>query len=71
MADNTQKVGIQVEVNGVQKTFNSIKDLKEEIKNLQNVAESSDIGSEQYKQAVEGLDILNEKIKEQKKNEKD
>jgi hypothetical protein len=64
MADSTQKVGIQVEVNGVQKTFNSIKDLKDEIKNLQNVAESSDIGSEQYKQAVESLDVLNEKIKE-------
>jgi len=64
MADNTQKVGIQVEVNGVQKTFNSIKDLKEEIKNLQNVAESSDIGSEQYNQAVESLDVLNNKIKE-------
>jgi len=70
MADNTQKVGIQVEVNGVQKTFNSIKDLKEEIKNLQNVAESSDIGSEQYKQAVEGLDILNEKIKEVSQTQK-
>ena len=70
MADNTQKVGIQVEVNGVEKTFNSIKDLKEEIKNLQNVAESSDIGSEQYKQAVEGLDVLNEKIKEVSQTQK-
>ena len=70
MADNTQKVGIQVEVNGVQKTFNSIKDLKEEIKNLQNVAESSDIGSEQYKQAVESLDVLNDKIKEVSQTQK-
>ena len=59
-----KKVAIEVEVKGTEQSLKSVKDLKDAIKNLQNEVENSDIGSEQYKQAVEDLDKLNTKLKQ-------
>jgi hypothetical protein len=57
-------IGFKLEINGVEKSISSIKDLKGAIKDLQDVAENSDIGSEQYKQAIEDLEKLNDQLKE-------
>ena len=69
MAEN-KDIGFKLEINGVEKSISSIKDLKGAIKDLQDVAENSDIGSEQYKQAVEDLDKLNNQLKEVTQTEK-
>ena len=63
MAEN-KDIGFKLEINGVEKSISSIKDLKGAIKDLQDVAENSDIGSEQYKQAIEDLEKLNDQLKE-------
>ncbi len=63
MADKKEVV-IGVEVKGVEGSIKSVKDLKNQISLLQQEVENSDIGSEQYKNAVEQLDALNSKLKE-------
>jgi hypothetical protein len=63
-------IGFKLEINGVEKSISSIKDLKGAIKDLQDVAENSDIGSEQYKQAIEDLEKLNDQLKEVTQTEK-
>ena len=69
MAEN-KDIGFKLEINGVEKSISSIKDLKGAIKDLQDVAENSDIGSEQYKQAIEDLEKLNDQLKEVTQTEK-
>jgi len=69
MADKKEVV-IGVEVKGVEGSIKSVKDLKNQISLLQQEVENSDIGSEQYKNAVEQLDALNSKLKEVTQTEK-
>jgi len=68
MADNN--VAFKVQVDGVEQSIKSVKDLKSAITALQNEAESSDIGSEQYKNAIEQLELLNDKLKSVSQTEK-
>lgn len=63
-------IGYKIEVDGVEKSFNSVKELKEGIKELQEIAEESDIGSKQQKEAVEALEKLNEQLKESTMSQK-
>ena len=69
MADNTD-IAFDLQVKGVEQSIKSVKDLKSAITALQNEAESSDIGSEQYKNAIEQLELLNDKLKEVSQTEK-
>jgi chromosome segregation ATPase len=69
MADNTD-IAFDLQVKGVEQSIKSVKDLKSAITALQNEAESSDIGSEQYKNAIEQLELLNDKLKSVSQTEK-
>ncbi|CAB4204324.1 hypothetical protein UFOVP1393_49 [uncultured Caudovirales phage] len=69
MADNTS-IAFGLKVDGVEQSIKSVKDLKSAITALQNEAESSDIGSEQYKNAIEQLELLNEQLKSVSQTEK-
>jgi hypothetical protein len=68
MADNTQKVGVEVEVKGAEKSISSIKDLKTAIKDARNeqikMAESFGEGSEQYVKASKRVAELKDKVED-------
>ena len=59
-----EKTVISIEVDGVQKSINSVKELKDSISDLQKIAENADIGSERQKQAVKQVDELNSQLKQ-------
>lgn len=69
MADKTS-IAFGLKIDGVEQSIKSVKDLKSAIKSLQDEAESSDIGSEQYKNAIEQIELLNDKLKEVTQTEK-
>jgi len=69
MADKTS-IAFDLKIAGVEQSIKSVKDLKGAIKSLQDEAESSDIGSEQYKNAIEQIELLNDKLKEVTQTEK-
>lgn len=69
MADKTS-IAFGLKIDGVEQSIKSVKDLKGAIKSLQDEAESSDIGSEQYKNAIEQIELLNDKLKEVSQTEK-
>ena len=58
-----EKTVISIEVDGVQKSINSVKELKDSISDLQKIAESADLGSDRQKQAVKQVDELNSQLK--------
>jgi hypothetical protein len=59
-----EKTVISIEVDGVQKSINSVKELKDSISDLQKIAENADIGSERQKEAVKQIDNLNSQLKQ-------
>ena len=65
-----QEIAFGLKIDGVEQSIKSVKDLKSAIKSLQDEAESSDIGSEQYKNAIENIEKLNDKLKEVTQTEK-
>ena len=69
MADN-KDIAFKLNIDGVEQSIKSVKDLKGAIKSLQDEAESADIGSENYKNAIENIDKLNDKLKEVSQTEK-
>ena len=69
MADN-KNIAFKLNIDGVEQSIKSVKDLKGAIKALQDEAESADIGSENYKNAIENIELLNEKLKEVTQTEK-
>lgn len=69
MADN-KSIAFGLKIDGVEQSIKSVKDLKNAIKELQDEAENSDIGSEQYKNAIENIEKLNDKLKEVSQTEK-
>jgi hypothetical protein len=69
MADN-KDIAFKLNIDGVEQSIKSVKDLKGAIKALQDEAESADIGSENYKNAIENIELLNEKLKEVTQTEK-
>lgn len=68
MADNTQKVGVEVEVKGAEKSISSIKDLKTAIKQARDeqvkMSESFGEGSEEYVKASKRLAELKDKVED-------
>ena len=66
MADSTQKVGVEVEVKGAEKSISSIKDLKTAIKDARNeqvkMAESFGEGSDEYVKASKRVAELKDKV---------
>lgn len=66
MADNTQKVGVEVEVKGAEKSISSIKDLKTAIKEARNEqvksAEAFGEGSKEYLTASKRVAELKDKV---------
>jgi hypothetical protein len=66
MADNTQKVGVEVEVKGAEKSISSIKDLKNAIKDARNEqiksAETFGEGSKEYLTAAKRVAELKDKV---------
>lgn len=69
MADNTS-IAFGLKIDGVEQSIKSVKDLKSAIKSLQDEAEGADIGSEQYKNAIENIEKLNDVLKEVTQTEK-
>lgn len=69
MADKNE-IAFGLEIKGVEQSIKSVKDLKGAIKALQDEAEGADIGSEQYKNAIENIEKLNDKLKEVTQTEK-
>ena len=69
MADKTS-IAFGLKIDGVEQSIKSVKDLKSAIKELQDEAENSDLGSEQYKNAIEQIELLNDKLKEVTQTEK-
>ena len=69
MADKNE-IAFGLEIKGVEQSIKSVKDLKSAIKSLQDEAEGADIGSEQYKNAIENIEKLNDKLKEVTQTEK-
>lgn len=65
-----QEIAFGLKIDGVEQTIKSVKDLKGAISSLQNEAENADIGSENYKNAIEQIEQLNEKLKEVTQTEK-
>ena len=68
MADNTQKVGVEVEVKGAEKSISSIKDLKNAIKDARNEqvksAEAFGEGSKEYLTASKRVAELKDKVED-------
>jgi len=64
------EIAFGLEVKGVEQSIKSVKDLKSAIKQLQDEAENADIGSDQYKNAIENIEKLNDKLKEVSQTEK-
>lgn len=69
MADKTS-IAFGLKIDGIEQSIKSVKDLKSAIKELQDEAENSDLGSEQYKNAIEQIEALNDKLKEVSQTEK-
>jgi hypothetical protein len=69
MADN-KDIAFKLEIDGVEQSIKSVKDLKSAIKSLQDEAENADLGSDQYKNAIENIEKLNDKLKEVTQTEK-
>jgi hypothetical protein len=69
MADN-KSIAFKLEIDGVEQSIKSVKDLKSAIKSLQDEAENADLGSDQYKNAIENIEKLNDKLKEVTQTEK-
>lgn len=65
-----QEIAFGLKIDGVEQTIKSVKDLKGAISALQTEAETADIGSENYKNAIEQIEQLNEKLKEVTQTEK-
>ena len=65
-----QEIAFGLKIDGVEQSIKSVKDLKSAIKSLQDEAEGADIGSEQYKNAIENIEKLNDKLKEVTQTEK-
>jgi len=65
-----QEIAFGLKIDGVEQTIKSVKDLKGAISALQSEAETADLGSEQYKNAIENIELLNEKLKEVTQTEK-
>lgn len=65
-----QEIAFGLKIDGVEQTIKSVKDLKGAISALQAEAETADIGSEQYKNAIENIEKLNDKLKEVTQTEK-
>ena len=65
-----QEIAFGLKIDGVEQTIKSVKDLKGAISSLQAEAETADIGSENYKNAIEQIEQLNEKLKEVTQTEK-
>jgi len=69
MAEN-KDIAFKLEIDGVEQSIKSVKDLKSAIKSLQDEAENADLGSDQYKNAIENIEKLNDKLKEVTQTEK-
>jgi hypothetical protein len=65
-----QEIAFGLKIDGVEQTIKSVKDLKGAISAMQAEAETADIGSENYKNAIEQIEQLNEKLKEVTQTEK-
>jgi len=65
-----QEIAFGLKIDGVEQTIKSVKDLKGAISAMQAEAETADLGSEQYKNAIENIELLNEKLKEVTQTEK-
>jgi hypothetical protein len=65
-----QEIAFGLKIDGVEQSIKSVKDLKGAISALQSEAETADLGSEQYKNAIENIELLNEKLKEVTQTEK-
>ena len=65
-----QEIAFGLKIDGVEQTIKSVKDLKSAISAMQTEAENADIGSEQYKNAIENIEKLNDKLKEVTQTEK-
>jgi len=65
-----QEIAFGLKIDGVEQTIKSVKDLKGAISAMQTEAENADIGSEQYKNAIENIEKLNDKLKEVTQTEK-
>jgi hypothetical protein len=68
MAD--KDIAFKLEIDGVEQSIKSVKDLKGAIKALQDEAENADLGSDQYKNAIENIEKLNDKLQEVTRTEK-
>jgi hypothetical protein len=66
-----EKIGLEVEIKGVNQSVNSIKDLKKAISDLEEEIENSDFGSDQFKKAKESLDKLNDSLEDVTKSTND
>jgi len=69
MAEN-KDIAFKLKIDGVEQSIKSVKDLKSAIKALQDEAENADLGSDQYKNAIENIEKLNDKLKEVTQTEK-
>ena len=69
MADKN-KIPFSVEIDGIEQSIKSVKDLKTAIKTLQDQAETLDLGSDEYKNTIQQLEALNDKLKEVSQTEK-
>lgn len=65
-----QEIAFGLKIDGVEQTIKSVKDLKGAISAMQAEAETADIGSEQYKNAIENIEKLNDKLREVTQTEK-
>ena len=65
-----QEIAFGLKIDGVEQTIKSVKDLKSAISAMQTEAENADIGSDQYKNAIENIEKLNDKLKEVTQTEK-
>jgi hypothetical protein len=67
---NNKDIAFKLEIDGVEQSIKSVKDLKEAIKVLQEEAENADLGSDNYKNAIEQIESLSDKLKEVTQTEK-
>ena len=65
-----QEIAFGLKIDGIDQTIKSVKDLKGAISAMQTEAENADIGSDQYKNAIENIEKLNDKLKEVTQTEK-
>ena len=65
-----QEIAFGLKIDGIEQSIKSVKDLKGAISAMQTEAENADIGSDQYKNAIENIEKLNDKLKEVTQTEK-